>query len=439
MRRLALVAVLGFACSTEERVLTLGLPPSETHRTLLLSTPSVEGPSIEIVDLSKGTTDLQINVAPGDLDFGEIEALLYAQSATALMLNEGPLAPSMETAGRYLPTANRSLRASIDLDAPAAAWEETAKASDALAEFRYAAQRSCLTLNATPGTEVAGGLYFLLPLDDRRAFAGTRAGMFVFDAGGVRSIPPISTASVTAAFRLSGDRFVFGDENGRVFRATISPDEELADVTMFGNLDFAPVLSIDGGVLDDGTLELFALDAFNYLWHYREESGWIDRGRLPSVTVGALAWAGEGEVLVRSRTDAAIIAVRGEMISESFIEESGRLTSLDHVRGLGLMAGTEAGAIFRREGPQWVPFFEDGYSYGWWVLSSVPFDRGLMLLLASGNVVYIDEQRRRCSELGVAGTLLRGAILPLEDGSLALAGVAPNGRSTRLFILPRAP
>lgn len=435
MRPLAVTAVLCFACSAEERVLTLGLPQPEANQTLLLSTPSPNGPAIQVVDLSQGPADLEINVAPSDLEYGEIEALLYAESPDGLSLLEGPLAPSNETSGRYLPDANRSLRASIDLDAPAAAWEETEETSAKLAEFRYTAQRSCLDVTATQGTTVDGRLSFLVPADEGSAIAGTRAGMFVFDASGVRPIAWSRTASVTAAFRLPGDELILGDENGRVYRARVSRTEGIVDPIDFGHID--PILSIDGGVLEDGSIELFALDDFNYLWHYREATGWIDRGRLPSLAVGALAWAGEGEVLVRTRADNGIIAVRGETVSESFIEESGRLTSLDHVRGLGLITGTEGGAIFRREGPQWVPFFEDGYSYGWWVLSSVPFDRGMMLLFASGTVVYIDEQRRRCPEIGVAGTIAGGAIQPLGDGSLALAGVAANGRTTRLFVLPR--
>lgn len=117
--------------------------------------------------------------------------------------------------------------------------------------------------------------------------------------------------------------------------------------------------------------------------------------------------------------------------------ELGKLTSLIHVPGLGLVAGSEAGriAIERDDGWQTLPALE-GERLPVYTMVTQP--RGFAVLYGSGRFVHVDGAGRACPAIDLARQSADGnnGVIGLATALGACGGPGCQWRTTALTLLP---
>lgn len=420
---LAMFACLS-ACRLEAEL--VDVPTSGARAALVVAVPAAGAlgalgapPTIDAVDLP----------SPDDLRFPLLEpvdalyVLGYGCALDVLGLGEGRVPSGGE---RPIPLP-RSAQARDD----GGAWMDAPRPIAALSALRLPGPppSGCATLAsdavALPGTELDSP-EATVGLGDGRLLVATSSGRaFVVDGGQVSMVALSTSGPHVGLFREDGGEIVALTFEGRTVRGTLE-----------GGFRAGPSLTTRGPLaetwLDGGGDELFVLTPDG---HFERSAGGgaferLDEGDLGTIGSGGVAWVGPGEALAIGLGGGAYsYYVRGNYRRlRAELATADDFEAIARVPGLGVVAGTQQGFLYRWVDGQWEPLGGRSISPQMRVVSAI---EGRLFFGGNGGAMWqlVPDTGELCGPTSFAPSGVR-FVVPFAGGAFLMsrdrAGMQPT-------------
>ncbi len=303
-----------------------------------------EAPELRAFVIEDGAIEPAWNLPVADTDRWKVQVLVYDVPLTELGLEAGVLVPVTEGASRALPSPARVLTRQLANRSLLDNWETSAPIDADVAALRL--PLVCATFDPVevdlPDDAPA---MFLVALDDARLLMGNRDGaMYVATPDGALEPITSTVGLVYDAFADDAGDLYLAATDGLVVHARVVADRlEVLSTESVGNDD---VLFIDGET-EVGSEVRFVLDTERA--QRRDASGWsriFGFGRPRGI---ASIGGGLGRAVVGYNPFAWTFDVMDleDNVTDSTI--AGGVTSLGRTP-MGIVAGTEYGQLYRRNG-----------------------------------------------------------------------------------------
>lgn len=356
-------------------------PPSAGARAIILA---IDGEEITAMDLGPGVPPLLFDRSERSRR-GVLEVLVYDQSLEALLLSPGlvPRAPSSEW-GSALPATPEIY--TLDLDQDGAEWVRAERPSAGLDAFRTLSSRCGTFRVEVEAFPFADGISFSAPTGGGTVVTGkSEGGLWLIGSSTLTplQLPAGRSASLWAGTLDEDGTLYLGDSNGVIARAEIRERSvALTDVATTAQVP----RYMDGG-LSDLDAELYVLtrtpvsgeSQFGRLaggeWHVLHEFA----GQATADAYGGVVRLGPQSAIAGRATSSELVRIdRGIKSIEHVGSGSEVITALAFISGVGELAGTSEGHIYRRRAQAWEPVpatgtprpitviapFGDGFWYG---------------------------------------------------------------------------
>ncbi len=350
MRWLFASLVLLASCAPDPVTLRADVPFESGDASALVAILRAEQPpELRAYTIEDGRLDPAWNVGVEADDSWTVQVLVYDAPLADLRLSPGVVKPTTDDVSRPLPTPDRVLTRHLAARTLDDGWSTSTPMDSALEAVRLPSL--CATFDRTEvrlPTDTPA--MFLVAIDDERALLGDLAGdlHLAYPDGRLQSVTSTLGLIYDAYADDAGDLFL-GGEDGRVLRARLVGDAlEVIDTETIGNDD---ILFLDGDrdpsaevrfVLDEGLARKRDANGWTTIFTFGRPRGLLAYGDHARAVVGynPHAWAMDPDEELEDLVTASTIA--------------GGVTALG-VTPLGVVAGTEYGQLYRRNGQDdWV-------------------------------------------------------------------------------------
>lgn len=424
--------LLASACAPPPGTAWLGLPGDGDEKTMILATRS---PEVELSVIAIGGSDRSTTLELGDEPpYRTVYALLYEDDFTRLGYAPGLLPRANSTLDSLTLTPPDRGVFATEVDALGnVSWTSGGPLPPDVRDFPVRASQECALFGAPTLTErVEGRVRFALALDDENVLVRSRDHNIIVDRSGRRDVAnPTLDDAYSAFLAPTGDLYI-GDVNGRIWRGRPSARSGIEDVTLLVETDLGPIVTIDGGD-DDGEIDLLFADAWGGIGHFDgayQRVGDVVEERPP------LVWTGPGKGFLTRRGIALVYAIDNGTLTATNIGASSQVMNLARHELFGVVAGTAEGHFYAYRGLQreWGRIV--GADYGWWSISSTPYDDGFAFLLASGFLGTYKRSRGYCEAEPVLQILTDGRVVAVGR-DLVVVAVPDESPTTTIVYIPR--
>ena len=435
-----LVAMAGLAACGQGQVdVWLGFPEVGTGETLVLLHGPFDDRQVEVVEPGGDPSAFVIQADEGDLD---PVAMTFAARARDVALPSGSLAVVAPAEGRLLFGAPSAFFTEPPIGvfslqrrrSPAsAAWRALAPIPSELAALAVPFEpRSCPAFDQPRWSRSLTSFVSAVVrrIDDDHAVVIARGAS---SADGRWVASPVGLSAAGSGERVSAvvevdDAWWMADRLGQWYRA--EPDR----ATGWRNKVPLAVPELGRAILgfttSGTTADVFAGTTEPAVLHY-DGRAWTSLGRA-RLRAGMIVSTGpESALLVDD--DGRLSSATPDGLRE-VVNAPKALHSLQLVEGLGPVVGDELGTFYAEEGDEWVQVVPR--RFGWFGLSAIDYEGGLVFLLASGLGGFYSPAAQLCEDLFATRFLNAGRVMRMGDG-LFVAGEVGSAPQIDLIWVPR--
>jgi hypothetical protein len=401
-----LILVAQLACAPARREVIAGFPPVGNARSAILA---IDTPGTPITlcaeDLATAAGTCSASFDPGLNE--QIFVILLAST-----LNDDLLAPGsleLATQGATDSVALSSLgpalgtkRAQYDRTAHALSWVDAALPNEiATLSVR---PKACPVLTSSGLWTIADGPHagvdFATRVSDQAALVSVTINGFtewmVVDSGGPHALPGPGAVALS---RGAGDEVWFS-RGGTPFHGVISATAGAGRVSVVEGAPVGAVILAVAAAPGPGT-EVFWGDLSGRVFRY-DGSAFATIGTLPA-PAEVLVWSAPGEAFALESKDPQVVFHVTTTVEQEKLDIV-RVVSVTSVPNLGVVAGSDVGALYLRDaGGQWATLGTD--RLGYWVLGVAPAPSSVIMLLSDGSLGAY-QQGRYCGHLFSFGSVL---------------------------------
>jgi hypothetical protein len=418
-----LILVAQLACAPGAREIVAGFPPAQNARSAILITDTPGSPIVLCAeDLTSRAGSCSANLEPDNKPSEQVFVILLERSLVENALVPGPLALAAPGGGASLPLSSLgpvlgSLRADYDRADKIVSWTDATLPTEVLG--LAVGLPPCPVLKSdrlwtVPGASVAYAAELSPSVALLRADTSTSISWFVVDSTGPHQLP----GPVPSAFaRGHGEDVWFAIEDVP-YRGVVSTSKGVIGGVQLRQPIPGQCASTVVAAGTSTTIDVFWGECAGQMFHY-DGTAFTALGAVPGFA-NRLIWGGPGEAFALTDDDPkSVYRLTTTTLEAEALDVRGRVFSVASIPGLGIVAGSDDGALYQRDASgQWSALGTD--RLGYWVMSIAPLNGAAMLLLSSGTVGAYQNSRYCGQSFAFASVLGSGELVSLGS-SLFLA------------------